>query len=95
MRTKRLLVALFVLSAIAAPTLYACIPCVDYIVSYYSDSSFCTMVQFYEKDCYDNMTAWGSGGDWRIIDIYGCGTGAHTQKCEHWNGSSWDQVTCP
>ena len=101
MRTKLLIVvALFVLATVAAPAIYAyCTPwgnnCIDLVESYYSDSSFTNMVQFFEKDCDDNIFAWGSGGDWRIIETTGCATNVYAQHCEHWNGSSWDQVQCP
>jgi len=98
MRLKRLLMALFVVVAVAVPAVFGCPPgdaCVDLIYHYYSDGTFTTVVAFYEHDCDFNTTQWGTTSDWRRMDSYGCETGIHTVRCSHWNGSSWVQVTCP
>lgn len=97
MKVRRLLLTGMVVVAMAAPASFGCgtLPCVDLIHTYFSDGTFTTAVGGYEKDCDDVETQWGTTSDWRRIDSYGCATGGHTAFCGHWNGSSWDSVTCP
>ena len=69
--------------------------CTDLIHTYYSSSSFTTVVGTWEKDCDDVVTSSGTTSDWRRTDSYGCATGTHTVFCAHWTGTQWEQISCP
>src|SRR5438067_1162960 len=81
---------LFIL--LAAPTAHS--DFIDILDTWYSDGTFDTVVGSHEKDCDGYIFDSGSQSDWHARLVTGCSSGNQVIACSHWNGSSWDDVSC-
>ena len=61
---------------------------------WYSDGTLNNVTGYREKDCDGNVTEWGSQSEWWSQTTTWCSSGNETYRCFHWNGSSWEQVSC-
>ena len=77
---------------LATPTAYSDL--IDILDLWCSDGSFDTVVGSHEKYCDGSIADWGSESDWHARLVTGCNSGNQNIRCWHWNGSSWDDVSC-
>lgn len=64
-------------------------------ITYYSDSSFTTVVGQSEDSCDQQSSVWGVASDYRYICTMDCRYQTINCRCQQYMNGAWAQVQCP